>query len=623
MSRLAVPQWCAVLLGVASIILFAPGCENRAEKPNVLLIVLDDFGYNDLAINNGSDSPTPTLDSIADTGMRFTRHYTESSCSPTRAALLTGLYPARLGFHPNGTGISQEIETLPDVLAANGYATHMIGKWHAGDAHREARPEHQGFQHWFGFINQLYLAGPDSKGEYRTARPTYNNPWLETETQPLRQYQGHLTDILTNKALQVIKDAQQPWFMYLAYYAPHTPLQPAQRFAQRFENTERGRYQALKAQADASINEIRQQLAASGELENTILVVLGDNGGTAAHYPSNLPFAGEKVFYGEGGVRTPLLMSWPEHWQPQQTLDKTVSVMDLFPTLLAALDIEPPKQLDGVNILQPSPERRLFWYSHSAGGDRYSALSADGHWRLNQFFDAPPRLTAEANFSRKDAPNDWSNVPGTGEQLALAAENWLAETTISRLQPTEHSDAAQAYTSDAFRRTPIAYTHTLGLGFRVNSSASQLPGQPPLAYQKGYLRYAYHPASNQLTVEVDGQRTLIEIALATDSCHSLIVASDLHKSNMVFFEPDLISSQAIYIDGQLLKRFSYHNPPISKASPQNALVINTDKSAAAYMPAASEPVISTRKLPTEIISKQLHPELQASCQKNQAGLQTK
>ncbi|MGI9285532.1 MAG: sulfatase-like hydrolase/transferase, partial [Pseudomonadales bacterium] len=205
------------LLIVALLIALIQGCDKQSRKPNVLVILLDDFGYNDLAINNGSDSPTPTLDSIAGSGMRFTRHYTESSCSPTRAALLTGLYPARLGFHPTGTGIAHEVETLPDALAANGYVTHMIGKWHAGDAHHESRPEYQGFQHWFGFINQLYLAGPDSNGEYRSARPTYRNPWLEDETGQWQQHKGHLTDILTRRALQVISTEQQPWFMYLAY----------------------------------------------------------------------------------------------------------------------------------------------------------------------------------------------------------------------------------------------------------------------------------------------------------------------------------------------------------------------------------------------------------------------
>ncbi|MGI9286500.1 MAG: sulfatase family protein, partial [Pseudomonadales bacterium] len=424
------------------------------------------------------------------------------------------------------------------------------------------------------------------------------------------------------RALQVISTEQQPWFMYLAYYAPHTPLQPAARYAQRFEDSERGRYQALKAQVDSSIGEIRQQLATSGELENTIIVVLGDNGGTAKDYPSNLPFAGKKVFYNEGGVRTPLLMSWPAQWEKQKTIDQAVNVIDLLPTLLAALNIDVPENLDGVNFLEPFPERHLFWYSHSIYGDRYSVLSADGGWRLNQFFAPPLRLTAEANFTRTDAPNDWALAPETGEKLSQAFENWRTDATISSLQVDQRTDISQSYIRDAFRRTPIAYNHTLGLGFRVNGR-NNTAEQQPLAYQQGYLSYAYSPANEELTVEVDGQQTRIKVALEENTCHSLIVASDLHKINMVFFERSLISTQTIFVDGQLLKRFTYHNPPISKASPQNALVVNTDKHSAAYMPATINPVISTRTLNPDTVSSQTHPELMASCDEDQAGVQTK
>ena len=146
--------------GLALLCLLLSACGAEKERPNVLLIVLDDFGYNDLAVNNGSDSPTPTLDQLASEGLRFTRHYTESSCTPSRVALLTGRYPARLGFHPVGSGIAHEVDTLADVLSSQGYSSHMIGKWHTGDAHRESRPEYQGFDHWFGFISQMYLAGP-------------------------------------------------------------------------------------------------------------------------------------------------------------------------------------------------------------------------------------------------------------------------------------------------------------------------------------------------------------------------------------------------------------------------------------------------------------------------------
>ncbi len=608
---------------VALVLALLQGCGERADRPNILIIMLDDFGYNDLAINNNSDSPTPELDDIARSGMRFTRHYTESSCSPTRAALLTGQYPARLGFHPNGAGIAHEVDTLPDVLAANGYTTHMVGKWHSGDAHRESRPEHQGFQQWFGFTNQLYLAGPDANGGYRRARPTYRNPWLETESGQLRQYKGHLTDILTQRAQQVISSARQPWFIYLAYFAPHTPIQPAARFAQRFDASKRGRYQALKAQVDTAIGALRQQLAEADQLENTIIAVLGDNGGTAKDYPSNLPFAGEKVGYQEGGVRPPLLLSWPARWAPEQTFNKTVSVIDLFPTLLAALKIDSPPQLDGVDFLAPYPQRRLYWYSHhSADLDRFSVLSEDGKWRLNSFFTPPLRLTSEANFTLADAPNDWSRAPATGKQLLVEYQHWLEDTTISRLHPDEQTAKIHAYIGDAFRRTPIASTHTLGIGFRVNDfridkGAAAEGAQQPLAYQQGYVSYSYNPGAEQLEIMVDGHATQLDVALQPNTCHSLVVTSNLQKNNMIIFSAESRSEQAIYVDGQLVSQRSYRNPVLSKASPRNALVVTTDTQADVYMPATSQPVISTRALNKGMINAKLHPELLAECESKQ------
>ncbi len=206
-GRLSAMLLCAVLL---------TGCQAEESRPNILVIVLDDFGYNDLASNNGSDSPTPSLDDIAARGIRYTRHYTESSCTPSRVALLTGMYPARVGAHPFVSGIDHELVTLPESLAAAGYRNYMIGKWHAGDSHRESRPEFQGFQHWFGFVNQLYLQMPGEAGPYRRAKPTYLDPWLEDEQGTRRQYHVHLTDILTDRALAVMRSEQNPWFIYLS-----------------------------------------------------------------------------------------------------------------------------------------------------------------------------------------------------------------------------------------------------------------------------------------------------------------------------------------------------------------------------------------------------------------------
>ena len=184
-------------------------------KPNILVIMVDDLGYNDLAINNdNTDIDTPHMDQIARDGVRFTRHYATVVCSPARAAFLTGMYPERLGYIPNGPGISPEIITLPERLKEAGYTTWHIGKWHIGDLERTAWPDYQGFDHWFGFLNQWRLAGLHVDSELQMTTPRYNDPWLEGDAESGRFFPGHLENILTDKAIEVISDlqaAQTPW----------------------------------------------------------------------------------------------------------------------------------------------------------------------------------------------------------------------------------------------------------------------------------------------------------------------------------------------------------------------------------------------------------------------------
>jgi arylsulfatase A-like enzyme len=165
------------------------------RKPNILLIVLDDAGYSDIAGFGRDDAPTPNIRQIANEGVRFTRHYADSTCRPARLALLTGRESARVAQNPDFRGISPEIITLPEALKTAGYRTAHIGKWHLGDAVRDAWPDKQGFEHWFGFLNQFQLKGPDKNGDF-TKRPTYIDPWLQSDNTPLQQYHGHLEDIL-------------------------------------------------------------------------------------------------------------------------------------------------------------------------------------------------------------------------------------------------------------------------------------------------------------------------------------------------------------------------------------------------------------------------------------------
>ncbi len=159
------------------------------KKPNIILILLDDLGFNDLGANGNGAIKTPYLDQLASEGVRFTRHYTDSTCTATRIGAITGTPPARHGFRPDNLGISPELITLPEVLRDAGYSTHHIGKWHMGFASRLAWPNAQGFDTFFGFLNQFLMRNPIQNGTWAFNRPTYHNPWLQENEQvpPPRQ----------------------------------------------------------------------------------------------------------------------------------------------------------------------------------------------------------------------------------------------------------------------------------------------------------------------------------------------------------------------------------------------------------------------------------------------------
>lgn len=321
------------------------------EKPNILLIMVDDLGFNDLAINNDNDLiSTPNLDQLAREAVRFTRHYATAVCSPARAALLTGQDPARNGYVPNGRGLSPQLTTLPEVLKEAGYVTWHIGKWHIGDIQREAWPDYQGFDHWFGFLNQWRLAGKQINGEIQLATPRYTDPWLESDTEPGAFYTGHLENILTDKAIATMDgllNSGSPWFINVWFYAPHNPIHPAKEFAAQFPGTDAGRYQALVYQLDSNIGRIIDHLDSTGQRENTIIVVVSDNGGTNAVMDNNFPYYGQKVTYLEGGLRTPLIIDWPGSDTSGKVYDDIVAVQDIYPTLLDSIALDLPANLDG------------------------------------------------------------------------------------------------------------------------------------------------------------------------------------------------------------------------------------------------------------------------------------
>ena len=215
----------------------------RAEKPNILVILADYLGINDLGAYGNSDVRTPNIDRLAEAGFRFTRFYTAGDvCPPTRASLLTGIYPQRLGFTVGSPrGLSEEVVTLPELLRDASYSTHHIGKWHLGYTLEQVLPLAQGYDTYFGFLHTRFLQPRLPDG---LRPPTYRNPLLISGGGDPTQYTGHLTDLLTDRVVNQLHESQgtQPWFMNLWYFAPHSPIQPPARWIERYPKTRQGKY---------------------------------------------------------------------------------------------------------------------------------------------------------------------------------------------------------------------------------------------------------------------------------------------------------------------------------------------------------------------------------------------
>lgn len=442
------------------------------KKPNVLLILLDDAGYSDVAGFGRNDAPTPNIRQIAQEGVRFTRHYADSTCKPARLALLTGRESARVAQSPDLRGMSPDIVTLADALKTNGYHTVHIGKWHLGDAVRSSWPDKQGFDEWFGFLNQFQLKGSDAEGHF-TKRPTYINPWLQSDHTPLQQYQGHLEDILAEQVVSHIKNgaSQAPWFINYWLFAPHHPTTASDQYLKKFPPTPEGKYRALLAQADAEIGKALQALRDTKQLDNTLIVVTSDNGGTNQMMNNNFPYAGVKGEFREGSLRTPLIIRWPDQRSAGKAIGDIVAIQDIYPTVLAAVGITPTTALDGEN-LQPLLDnkkltpRTLVHEIGSNGLFNYSILPADGQWRAspNELYE----LTKKGgNIGEKNVAPQF---PEQLRRLENIYNQWRDQKTPLHTQYTALTKNGQArITGDDFRRTPGygAFSVVIGATFPV------------------------------------------------------------------------------------------------------------------------------------------------------------
>lgn len=360
--------------------------EPAKSQPSVILIVTDDQGYADVGFNGSKDIATPNIDRIAKNGVVFTQGYVSYSvCAPSRAGIMTGRYQDRFGYSRNplyrpfdeGIGLPLSEQTLPEYLQQAGYNTMGIGKWHLG-VHEQFRPWNRGFNQFFGFLGGGHRYFPS---EYNIAhQDSAKNEAESYRTKLVRNNQvvdetGYLTDVLSREAVNYIEENKaQPFFLYLAYNAPHAPLQATQKYLDRFphiQDTKRKTYAAMVSAVDDGVGAVLNKLEELKIAENTIVVFISDNGGPESDNASNngVLRAGKGSLF-EGGIRVPFAMQWPKAIKPNSKYEKPVISLDIFATIAAAIPSAPKtkNQLDGVNLIpylnsrQPAaPHEYLFW----------------------------------------------------------------------------------------------------------------------------------------------------------------------------------------------------------------------------------------------------------------------
>lgn len=480
-------------LGLGAAALAAPGiltkCSKSLDRPNIVLINVDDLGWTDVACFGSKYYETPNLDRLALQGMKFSDAYAACAvCSPTRAAILTGRYPARIGitdwmragfqyheadeFMPadkkfrggyigdstqkllcprNPLWMELEEITIAETLKPAGYISCHIGKWHLGA--EDWYPEKQGFD---------YNIGGCDFGQ----PPTYFDPYYSDKfgagdipTLKPRQPGEYLTDREADEACRFIRENQaQSFFLHMAFYAVHTPLEGKSELVEKYRSKKttsqqkNAVYAAMVESVDAAVGKIMDTLATCRLSENTLVIFTSDNGGLKDYATDNAPLRSGKGYPYEGGIRIPQIFRWPERIKPNTTCHAPVSSIDFFPTICEAAGVELPgdRTIDGVSLLPlfGSHERLerevLFWhFPHYRDSDEtpYSIVRA-GNWKLIKRYEGPMYELYDLNRDISETQDLAEQMPDKVKDLDDRLQTWLRH--VQAKVPRENPDYRSA-----------------------------------------------------------------------------------------------------------------------------------------------------------------------------------
>ncbi len=436
------------------------------EQSNIIVIFTDDAGYADFGFTGSKDFKTPHIDRLASEGISFTNAYVSSAvCGPSRAGLITGKYQQRFGFVHNNVpgaiateaslptelmGLPFDQRTIADHLGELGYKSIIIGKWHLG--HGDGfHPLDRGFTEFYGFLGGArdYFASDRINEERRMWR---NRDHIPEPT-------GYLTDHFADEACRfILNNKESPFFLFLSFNAPHTPLQAKEEDLALFDHVSPNQRKILAAMTwsvDQAVGKVMSTLEELGLDENTLVIFTNDNGGTTYFGADNSPFSGTKSTHLEGGIRVPFIMKWKNHLNAGQTYDYPIITLDILPTSIALAGGDPGQieGLDGVNLLpyitgenKSRPHETLYW----SGDGCFSAIRHND-WKLIKMPDRLPEL-----YNLADDPAETNNL--ALEQLNMTQDllrklfTWENANGQARWQLQKQYEVIAIERFDAYRK---------------------------------------------------------------------------------------------------------------------------------------------------------------------------